>query len=122
MKLRMHEDSLRLRLDRQEVDALARGECVRSQARLPTGSVFGWRLAGEPEFRVALVQGELTIAAPVDALGYWATTETEVSLRAAVPTPDGGQLAVLIEKDFECLEPREGESQSNRFANPKKTG
>ena len=31
-----------------------------------------------------------------------------------------GALKLLIEKDFECLDPRDGEDQSNRFRNPRR--
>ena len=55
---------------------------------------------------------------PEAAAREWASNESDVSIRGEVPL-DEGDLRILVEKDFECLEPREGESQSNRFVNPK---
>ena len=51
----------------------------------------------------------------------WAHDETEVAIRATVAAGDAA-LGILIEKDFECLAPRAGEDQGNRFTNPNKPG
>ena len=48
----------------------------------------------------------------------WAADEYQVGIRESLPTANHN-LELLIEKDFECLEPRSGEDQSNRFVNPK---
>ncbi|MGH8167708.1 MAG: DUF7009 family protein [Woeseiaceae bacterium] len=31
---------------------------------------------------------------------------------------DGDELSILVEKDFACLAPREGEDDSDKFPNP----
>ncbi len=72
---------------------------VESAAHFPGCTVFGYRL-------------------PEPSTSHWALTETEVSIRCCHPN-GRGDLEILVEKDFECLEPREGESQANRFQNPK---
>ena len=48
----------------------------------------------------------------------WVADEYQVGIRESLPTANLN-LELLIEKDFECLEPRSGEDQSNRFVNPK---
>jgi hypothetical protein len=123
MKLRLHDDSLRLRLDRDEVDAIGRGEAVETSARIPGGRTLRWRLeVGGDEVTALLADDRVTVRLPAAVAAHWAGDDTEVSVRGRPSTADGASLAILVEKDFECLEPRAGESQRNRFANPKKTG
>jgi len=42
----------------------------------------------------------------------------EVSLQAEQPLGDGENLKLLVEKDFRCLSPREGEDDADLFPNP----
>lgn len=119
MKLRILNDSIRLRLDRQEVERLGAGGTVRCATRFPAGAPFGYELgAGGEAVSAAFVDGVMRISVPVTALAAWAGDDTRVGIRESLPL-DAGELTVLVEKDFECLEPRPGESQSNRFRNPK---
>ena len=41
-----------------------------------------------------------------------------MSLRASQPTGKSEDLQILVEKDFACLAPREGEDDSDAFAHP----
>jgi hypothetical protein len=66
MKLRILDDSIRLRLDRDEVEHLGAGGAVEGATRFP-----------------------------------------------------GDSLSIPVEKDLECLAPRDGESRTNRFRNSK---
>ena len=63
----------------------------------------------------------IDVSIPHSTAQRWATDNAEVSIRAQSAI-DQGVLEFLIEKDFECLDPREGEDQSSRFVNPKATG
>ena len=47
----------------------------------------------------------------------WALTE-QVSMEGEQFLDDGGKLTILVEKDFTCLAPREGEDESDMFPNP----
>jgi hypothetical protein len=58
---------------------------------------------------------------PNRGAGGWTADETAVSIHESFALDDGA-LQVLVEKDFERLKPRAGESQANRFRNPKATG
>ena len=119
MKLRILDDTIRLRLERTEVEALGAGTAVACSTHFPGGAAFGYRLetaadAAEAEFSA----GAITVRLPANVLRAWAEDETAVSIRESFDLAEG-MLAVLVEKDFECLEPRAGESQANRFQNPK---
>ncbi len=120
MKLRFDSDSLRLRLDREEVDALGRGESATSVAHFPDGRALHWRLEAQGnELAATFSDGMVRVCMPLATARHWASDDTEVSVRGQIAAPPG-TLSILIEKDFECLEPRAGESQRNRFTNPKK--
>lgn len=120
MKLRFDNDSLRLRLDRDEVDALGRGETATSVAHFPDGRELHWRLEAQgDEVSATFTDGLIRVCMPAATAEHWANDDREVSVCGPSPASPG-TLYILIEKDFECLEPRTGESQRNRFTNPKK--
>jgi len=123
MKIRIHNDSIRLRLDRSEVDEIGAGKPVDCRTRFAGGAEFHYRLivAACDSVSADFNQGRIEVSLPKSAAEHWATDETEVSIRGENGISDGA-LALLIEKDFECLEPRTGEDQSNRFVNPKAVG
>ena len=126
MKIRIFDDSIRLRLDRSEVDAIGRGESVECATRFADGGAFKYQLAiGETpdalDAAARFTDGCIAVTLRDANARAWATDDTAVSIVAAQQIADG-ELSLLIEKDFECLDPREGEDQSNRFKNPKAAG
>jgi Family of unknown function (DUF7009) len=119
MKIRILDDHIRLRLARSEVARIATGQSVTAETRFPGGGRFEYALElGGNEMTATFQAGSIVIGAPIDAARHWATNDTEVSIRARLPLQDG-VLEILIEKDFECLEPRDGEHGSDRFPHPK---
>lgn len=120
MKIRIHNDSIRLRLDRSEVDAIGDGREVNCRTRFASGVEFQYQLsvADCDAVRADFSDGCIEVRLPRSKAVHWATDETEVSIRGENDIGDGA-IALLIEKDFECLDPRDGEDQSNRFVNPK---
>lgn len=119
MKLRILDNTLRLRLDRHEVDQLGAGTGLMAETRFPGGEVFCYRIeAAGAELTATKDQDGIRLCLPERQLASWAADETQVGIYASLPLTEGC-LALTIEKDFECLDPREGENQSNRFSNPK---
>lgn len=120
MKLRVLDDSVRLRLARSEVDAIATGDEVTASTHFPGNTALGYVLCcrNVNAITAALEGATLRVTLPAGAARAWAVSD-EVSLRAMQPLEGGRTLAILVEKDFECVAPREGESQSDRFPNPK---
>ncbi len=121
MKLRIRGNSLRLRLKRGEVDLLAAGKSVVEETHFP-GAVLCYRLdvTDDEAMQAHLENSSLIIRLPASEVSGWATTD-DVSLIAEQDLPDGGQLTILIEKDFSCLEPghhREGEDDEDTFPHP----
>ncbi|HSG91100.1 MAG TPA: hypothetical protein VLA56_17920 [Pseudomonadales bacterium] len=120
MKLRILDDHIRLRLDRGEVERLARGEALENRTRFPDGAHLSCRLSTRGRTPAAdFADGTIDVRMPAARVRAWAADETAVSLHAELPHAQGqGALSLLVEKDFECLAPRPGESQANRFTNP----
>ena len=121
MKIRIYNDSVRMRLDPQEVACIGRGGEVDCQTRFPDGMTFVYSLtiADIDRMQSSFDGHRIKITLPTDVARHWATDDAEVSIHGEQSLP-GGTLKLLVEKDFECLEPRDGEDQSNRFPNPAK--
>lgn len=120
MKLRIKGDSIRLRLSQGEVSKLAGGEAVEERTCFPGGAALVYRLravAGAAQVGAAFHDGVVDVTLPRDAAATWAATE-QVSLGGEQALPDG-TLRILVEKDFACLAPREGEDESDNFPHPK---
>ena len=115
MKLRIQGDSIRLRLTVSEVAAMSRGEAVVETTHLgaPPFSYSLTPLADATAVDAMFDDGAMRVTLPVATAERWAETE-EVSLHGAA-----GQVSILIEKDFDCLEPREGDEKLDTFPNPK---
>ena len=115
MKLRIQGDSIRLRLTVSEVAAVGRGEAVEETTRLgnPPFAYFLTPLADATAVDAVFDDGAMRVSLPAATARRWAETD-EVSLHGAA-----GAVSILIEKDFDCLEPREGDEKLDTFPNPK---
>lgn len=118
MKLRIRDNSLRLRLSRTEVGQLASsGECAATMA-LAAGE-FRYRVITElaaARPTAAFGDGCVTVSLPAPIVAAWARSES-VSIRG-----EDGPLSILVEKDFVCLKPRAGEDESDLFPHPQDSG
>ena len=59
----------------------------------------------------------IRITLPLAVVERWQAPD-EVSIRGEQELPGGERLKILVEKDFQCLVPREDEDQSGLFPNP----
>ena len=121
MKLRLLDDSIRLRLSRDEVIAAHEQGVVEGQTRFPNGSVFRFALEAlqnGSNASASYTSDRLVVRLPAPKISAWATDDTAVSLHGEAALPLGGQLKLLVEKDFRCLAPRHDEDESNLFRNP----
>jgi len=98
MKLRIHGNSLRLRLTRSEVAALQQNGAVEETAQFSSESRLRYRIqtAGS-DIRADLNADTITVYLPHAAVESWATSD-EVGLNAR-----HGELRIAVEKDFRCL-------------------
>ena len=121
MKIRLLDDSIRLRLSQSEVTAAGEQGVVEGRTRFPDGSVFAFALESLPSTSrpdAAFHDGRLVVSLPSTQVRAWASDDQAVSLAGEIDLPGNGVLTLLVEKDFRCLTPRDGEDQSDLFVNP----
>lgn len=120
MKLRLLDDSIRLRLSRSDVAAAEQDGLVEGQTRFPGGSTFTFALEAERQGAAGaeFAGGRMVVRLPAKEISAWANDDEAVSLRAQVDLADGSRLDLLVEKDFQCLTARPEEDQSDLFTNP----
>ena len=121
MKLRIQDNSIRLRLTRSEVDEVSANGRVTASVSFPDGARLEYSLetsslTGQP--RAQFSSDRLVVQIPQAVARRWAVTE-EVSISGAQPL-EKDELSILVEKDFACLTPREGEDESDMFPHPLK--
>ena len=124
MKLRLLDDSIRLRLSQSEVVAADEQGIVESRTRFPDGSTFTFVLEARKigaDMSATYARDRLVVKLPASEISAWANDDEAVSLRGEVRLPCGDHLKLLVEKDFKCLTPREDEDQSDMYQNPEKT-
>ncbi len=121
MKLRIQDNSIRLRLTQTEVNHIAQGRKVQSVVsfgrHMPT---FTYSLIPEGEggsISVTYHDHELRVSVPRNDSQQWSTTD-QVGMEETIAQEEGQSLFILIEKDFQCLHKRPMEDESDHFPNP----
>ncbi len=120
MKLRIRDNSVRIRLTRTEVDSLRAQGVVSATTGFPGGREFQYRVESSPAIvnpAAFFSDNTISVRLPETAVLAWATTE-QVSLPGEQVLDDGAKLTILVEKDFACLAPREGEDESDMYPHP----
>ena len=121
MKLRIYNNSIRIRLSKPEVEQFCRDKNLRDHISFP-GNNFSYALQvlpGMTEFAADFAQGTMTITVPEAVIQNWDTSE-ETGFQATVDSGKGELLRLIIEKDFKCKE-NNLEDQSQNYDNPGKT-
>jgi uncharacterized protein DUF7009 len=121
MKLRIKGNSLRLRISRSEVTRLLEGDRLEETIRFaPAANArFSYSLRKDPSVTAPTVRytnNRVEILLPVDRAKTWGLTD-EVGIAEDICLGDLGSLALLIEKDFACLD-RSDEDRKDTFPNP----
>ncbi|MDH3226855.1 MAG: hypothetical protein OEM67_07170 [Thermoleophilia bacterium] len=121
MKLRMHGDSLRLRLSPEEISQLATEGRLADAVHIGSGdlSALAYELISSADHRavdVELGAGLISVYVPADEVADWTGTD-RVGIEAVVANTTDG-LRVVLEKDWQCLTPRVGEDEAHLYPNP----
>lgn len=122
MKIRIRDNSVRLRLERSEVDLIREKGVVASRTGFPGGREFSYSVESSPASvhpAAFFSDNRITVRLPETIVLAWATTE-QVSIAGEQTLDDGEKLQILVEKDFACLAPREGEDESDMYEHPDK--
>jgi hypothetical protein len=119
MKLRIHGNSVRLRLSQSEVAALAENGKVESYIEFGKGSQLTYALSvredvSEPEARFE--NSGLTVYVPKEQADKWINSDS-VGVTDGLSN-DGTGPQIIVEKDFTCLHKRAGVDDADTFPNP----
>ena len=93
---------------------------VGGKLSFPGGASLIYCLEGTPacvDTAAQFSDGELLVRLPEATVVQWADSN-DVSIEATQALDDGSSLKILIEKDFACLAPREGEDESDMYPHP----
>lgn len=114
MKLRIHADSIRLRLKQSEVKTLAEGgEVVETCPTLPVAMQYALRPdAAAPGLRASADGARLTVLIPSPWLAGW-DSDDRVGFEDTT-----GPIHLLIEKDFKCANPSSPKDNDDCYENP----
>lgn len=124
MKLRIRNNSVRLRLTRGEVDSLRAEGLVSARIGFPGGHSLSYLVESSPASvkpAAFFSDNVVTVRLPETAVLAWATSE-QVSIDGDLLLDDGDTLHILVEKDFACLAPREDEDESDMYPHPNADG
>ncbi len=120
MKLRIHQNSLRLRLNRSDIEQFRKTGICASALRFGPGSQLTYTL--EASSRSTVMEARyyhdcIRVLLPLDMAQQWADSE-QVSL--SLQRADDSGPSLLIEKDFKCLHPdeRDATEDADAFPNP----
>ena len=104
MKLRFRSNSLRLRVNRREVESLSRGSVLREQVQFPGDAQLAYLLekSAVSSPQVDFAQGTIRITIPSDCIEKWARGD-EIGMYFELPA-NGSSLKVAIEKDLACVD------------------
>ena len=119
MKLRIQENTIRIRLAKSEISLLSERGFVEEKTVFGQGNEFRYRVeitSGHSQLRALIEPFQIIIALPEDLGKEWVETD-RVGLEEILENEAGG-LSIVIEKDFQCLH-REGEDKQDLYAHPK---
>lgn len=119
MKLRIRDNSIRMRLTRGEVDSLHVSGRVAAVTPFTGGATLTYSVCTDlacDSPAAIFDNGQIAITLPTARVARWALSE-DVSIRGEHRAGDQ-RLNILVEKDFACLSPRDDEEESDMFAHP----
>jgi len=120
VKLRVRDNSIRLRLTRSEVELVRTDGLVRGRVPFDGRNSFDYVLESSPATvkpEAHISNNVLTVRIPEAEILSWANSD-DVSISASQILDGGDQLSILVEKDFACLSPREGEDEADMYPHP----
>lgn len=121
MKIRIHLNTIRLRLSQSEVNQLAKGTEIKEVLNLPApypSFIYSVKpMNKDNDLTISFETQHLSISLSESEIKTWANTE-QVGISKNLPLPGEAMLKVLIEKDFQCLHKRQGEDETDNFPNP----
>lgn len=125
MKLRIKDNSIRLRLTRSEVEQMYDSGRVSAYTQFATAKRFGYELVASAtlqNIQAVFENDTLQVLVPTNLIQTWASSETQVGFEALCQAdPQTAPLAILVEKDFKCLNADRAEDESDNYEHPNPT-
>lgn len=115
MKLRIKENTIRIRLSLTEVDLLANGKPVMEETNFPS-STLKYKVLPAESTSADFSSNTILIGLSHAAIKAWANTD-EVSISEDITSSKNNILSILVEKDFKCLTVRP-EDEAGLYPNP----
>ena len=111
MKLRIQGDTLRLRLSRTDLATLDQTGAVEAVLHAAPGAAlrYALRVADVPHLGATVDGAAVTVLLPRPWAAGWAG-DARVGFEGTQDAGDGRTLAILVEKDFDCLHRRPHET------------
>lgn len=120
MKLRIKNNSIRLRLTQSEVRQFRETGSVEEIVEFGADAQLIYRLAAAQteNIHAQFDAGKITVSVPAIPARNW-TESSQIGLEDIQSIGASKTLKILIEKDFACLERADGEDESDAFPHPK---
>jgi len=122
MKIRIKDNSIRLRLTQGEVNELEKTTKVSATTSFLNESTLTYSLiwSKEENYSAIMNDHEIEVRVPQSAGQKW-LDPTQVGMEQLLELKNGDHLRILVEKDFACLTERVDEDESDNFPNPLST-
>lgn len=117
MKIRIKGNSVRLRLSKSEVDEFGSKGYYEEQTQFGAATLtYALKTTDAAEMSADMKENTITMYLPKAQADEWTGTQ-KVGFDANMKLPDGNELYLLLEKDFQCLD-NSIEDQSDNYENP----
>ena len=120
MKLRLHRNSIRLRLNGSDVEQFRKTGICADVVRFGPGSQLTYTLETSSHWKVMEArysQDSIRVLLPLEMAEQWAGSD---QLSLSLNSTDDGRPSLFIEKDFQCLHSKERNpsDDANGFPDP----
>lgn len=114
MKIRINGNSVRMRLNPEEVEELVQKGTAQDTCTFPN-AVFSYEIQASQghEIEAKFEHNAVRVLIPEESLNDW---DKDSRVGFEHNTSEG--LFILIEKDFQCLHPRKHEKEEHLYPNP----
>ena len=118
MKLRIHGNSVRLRLTRSEVARFAETGYISETLDFGSMGKFSYRVTATEDFTFRCIYdiSGIGIKVPCNLAHEWASSD-RVDMSGELPLDNGNTLHVTVEKDFQCIH-KDSDFNSDAYLNP----
>ena len=121
MKLRISDNSIRIRVSKVEAEKLMQFETVQMTTGFPADTQLSCQLVPSKvdDLGCTFSSNLISIFIPESMIEAWKSSGT-AELETTLHLENGQELLILVEKDFKRLSNRAREDESDLFINPRK--